>query len=184
MVIRRNMWILGVGSVMAAALAACGQQSSSSTGPSAEEKTFNLTPANASVKASFLTGQLQDLKVVERVEQGTGKVTEPPRLHATLKLKNASQDQSARLLSGKIEYMDKEGKPIALAEGRRDTSFSLPSYQSDRLDPGKDVSQDIDVPFPSTALKEKRLRDIRLDLTYIPMPYKEETVEMHVSLGG
>ena len=184
MLTRRNAWILGLGTALAAALAAFGQKADQSATPQVNEKTFSLTPASADVKASFLTGKLQDLKVTDRVEQGSGKVVDPPRLHATLKLKNTSTDQTARLISGKIEYMDADGKPISLAEARRDTSFTLPSYQSDRLDPGKDVSQDIEVPFPSAALKEKKLRDIRLELTYIPMPYKEETVQMHVSLGG
>ena len=184
MLTRRNAWILGLGTALAAALAACGQKTEQSATPQVEEKTFNLTPASADVKASFLMGQLQGLKVTERVEQGTGKVAEPARLRATLKLKNTSTDQTARLISGKIEYMDADGKPISLAEGRRDTSFTLPSYQSDRLDPGKDISQEIDVPFPTAALKAKALRDIRLDLTYIPMPYKEETVRIPVSLGG
>jgi hypothetical protein len=80
--------------------------------------------------------------------------------------------------------MNNDGKPVSPAEGRRDTTFTLSSYQSDRLDPGREASQDIDVPFPSAALKENTLRDIRLDLTYIPMPYKEETMQVHVSLGG
>lgn len=163
-------------------LAGCGQQAAQSTAPEIQHKTFALTPATVSVKASFLTGQLEDLKVTERVEQGTGKVVDPPKLRARLRLKNASADQAARLVSGRIEYTDPEGKPIPLAEGRGDTNFKFHSYSNDRLDPGMETSQDIDVPFPAVALKEKKLRDIRLELAYIPTPYREESVHIPVSL--
>lgn len=181
---RNKARILGLGAGFVATLAACGQKAEQSAAPQVQEKSFTVTPASASVKISFLTGQLQDVKVTERVEQGTGKVVDQPRLHATLKLKNTSPDQAARLISGKIIYADMEGKPISLAEGRGDTSFSLPSYQSDRLDPGKETSHDIDVPFPAAGLQTEKLGDIRLELTYIPMPYKIETVKIPVALGS
>lgn len=182
--IRRNAWQLWVGVVtLIMGLGACTQQQDQSTASAIEYKTFALAPAIAPVKAAFLTGQLQDLKVTERVEQGTGKVVDPPKLRATLKLKNVSQDRSVRLLSARIGYLDAEGKLIALAEGREDTSFKFYAYATDRLDPGMETSQDIEVPFPAAALKEKRLRDIRLELSYIPTPYTEETINIPASLA-
>ncbi|OGB95904.1 MAG: hypothetical protein A3G35_00795 [candidate division NC10 bacterium RIFCSPLOWO2_12_FULL_66_18] len=134
------------------------------------------------VKASFLTGELRDMTVQERVEQGTGKVVDPPKLRATLKLKNTSENQAVRPVSGTIEYVDAEGKPIRLAENRGDVTFKFSSYQ-ERLDPGMEVTQNIEVPFPAAALKEQKLRDIRLELAYIPTPYKEEVVSIPVSVG-
>jgi hypothetical protein len=165
---------------MALGLSACAQQE----GPAAasiEEKTFTVTPATASLKVSFLTGELQDLKILERVEQGSGRVVAPPTLRARLVLRNSSADQAARLISGKIDYADAEGRPIPLAEGRGDTDFKFYSYQ-ERLDPGAETSQDIEVPFPAAALKAKKLRDIRLELSYIPTPYREETMSIRVSV--
>ena len=173
---------LGVG-LLAMGLAACSQQEQQAAAPQIEEKSFAVSPASASVKASFLTGELRDMKVTERVEQGTGKVVDPPKLRATLKLKNTSDNQAARLISGKVEYADAEGKPIPLAEGRGDTSFKFSSYQTERLDPGQETSQSVDVPFPAAALKDKKLRDIRLELRYIPTPFKEETINIRVSVG-
>ena len=170
--------------VIAAALTACGQQEQQAGAPQVEEKTFALTPSTAAVKATFLTGELQDMKVTERVEKGTGKVVDPPKFWATLKLKNTSENQAASLILGKIEYADAEGKAIPLAEGRGDTSFKFSSYQTERLDPGMETTQRIEVPFPAAALKDKKLQDIRLELTYIPTPFKEETVNIKVSLGG
>jgi hypothetical protein len=131
-----------------------------------------------------LAGGPQDLKGTERVAHGTGKVVEPPRLHATLKLENALTDPRARFLVGKVEYVDVVGKPIASPEVRSDTSFTLPSYQPDCPGPGMDVLQGAEVPSPSPALLGRKLRDIRLDLTFIPMASKEQTVQVHVSAGG
>ncbi|MBI2456794.1 MAG: hypothetical protein HYV46_11765 [candidate division NC10 bacterium] len=180
----RRMW-WGAG-VLALALAACSQQSGQTTvAPSPqEEKTFTLTPNASSVKLAFLTGQLRDLRVTERVDRATGKVVDPPWLHATLKLKNVSTDQAARLISGKLQYLDAEGNPIALAKERGDTSFSFSTYQMDRLDPGMETSQVIEVPFIPAALEAKKLQNIRLELTFTPVPYTEEAVDIPVALKG
>ena len=172
--------------LLVSSLAACSQQMGTHGvfTISQEEKTFSLTPARAPVKAAFLTGELQHLRVSERVEQGTSKVTDPPWLHGTLWLKNGSADQTARLIGGRIEYVDSTGKPIPLAKERGDTSFTFATYPTDRLDPGMERSQAIDVPFPVEALAGGRLRDIRLQVTYAPQPFKQETVTVPVAVKG
>ena len=38
--------------------------------------------------------------------------------------------------------------------------------------------------FPAAALKAKKLKEIRLELAYIPSLYNEETVNFIVSIGG
>ncbi|MBI2152224.1 MAG: hypothetical protein HYW16_06450 [Candidatus Rokubacteria bacterium] len=60
----------------------------------------------------------------------------------------------------------------------------FPTYGAERLDPGQDATQSVDVDFPAEALKVKKLKEIRLELTYIPSPYKEETVNFTVSISG
>jgi hypothetical protein len=40
------------------------------------------------------------------------------------------------------------------------------------------------VDFPAEALKAKKLKEIRLELAYIPSPYQEEAVNFIVSIGG
>lgn len=181
---RWRAWIMGCGvGALTASLAACGQSTEQRAAPQVEEKTFSLAPASSPVAAAFLKGELQDMKVSERVEQGSGKVVDPPKFLATLKLKNTSRDQAARLVVGKIEYEDAHGTRIAPAKAREDTSFKFSSYQTVSLDPGQEVTQSIEVPFPSAALTEKSLQGIRLELTYAPTPYKEETVKIKTSLG-
>ncbi len=179
-------WV-GVTMVTTAAVAmtlGCSQQSS---GPAVVvvDKVYTVTPASVAVKAGIVTGEVTEMKVTERVEKGSGTVVSPAKLTGTLKLKNSSKDQAVRLITGKILYIDTQGQPIKLAETRTEPIIKFATYGSaERLDPGEDATQSMDVDFPVEALKAKRLKEIRLELAYIPSPYKEETVNFTVTIGG
>ncbi|HLC41217.1 MAG TPA: hypothetical protein VJO34_06260 [Methylomirabilota bacterium] len=178
---RRIALVVWLG-LLAVGLAACTQKEQGPAGSTIEEKQISLAPRAVSVKLSFLSGELKDLTIVERVRPETNVVVTPPELHATLNLTNSSNDRTVRLVGGRIEYVDAQGKPIPLAEGRQDTNFTFLAYQ-ERLDPGMAISQGIQVPFPAVGLKEKTLRDIRLELSYVPMPYVEEAASVRVSVA-
>ena len=91
-----------------------------------------------------------------------------------------------RLLGGKISYFDMVGKPIKLEDSRTEPTLKVSSSygSSERLDPGQEATQTVDAEFPVEALKAKRLKDIRLELVYIPSAFKEETLNFTVSIGG
>ena len=173
--------------VLAAAMAVmvvgCAQ-GPSATAAVVEDKTYTVTPASAKVKAGIVTGEVTELKVTERVEQGSGRVVSPAKLTGTLKLTNTSSNQTVRLVGAKIQYMDAQGRPIQLEAARNEPTLKFSTYGSERLDPGQDATQSLDVDFPAEALKAKKLREIRLELAYIPSPYQEETVNFTVSIGG
>ena len=172
--------------VLAAAVAAmtlgCSQQSG--TAVMIEDKVYTVTPASVKVKAGIVTGDVTEMKVTERVEKGSGRLVSPAKLTGTLKLKNSSANQAVRLIAGKIQYIDTQGQPIRLVEGRTEPLIRFATYCPERLDPGQDATQSVDVDFPAEALKAKKLKEIRLELAYIPSPYKEETVNFTVSIGG
>jgi uncharacterized membrane protein YeaQ/YmgE (transglycosylase-associated protein family) len=149
-----------------------------------EDKTYTVTPAAMNLKAGIVTGEVTELKVMERVEKGSDRVVTPAKLTATLKLKNTSADQTVRLVTGKILYIDAQGQPITLEDGRTEPALKFATYGNERLDPGQEASQSVDVEFPAEALKAKKLKEIRLELAYIPSPYREETVSFAVSLGA
>jgi len=161
----------------------CSQQPSG-TAAVIEDKTYTVTPASVKVKAGIVTGDVTEMKVTERVEKGSGRVVSPAKLTGTLKLKNSSKDQAVRLVGGKIQYIDAQGQPMKLEETRTEPTIKFATYGAERLDPGQDATQSLDVDFPAEALKAKKLREIRLELTYIPSPYKEETVTFTVVIGG
>ncbi len=155
----------------------------SATAAVIEDKTYSVTPAAMKVKAGIVTGEVTEMKVTERVEQGSGRVTSPAKLTAKVVLKNSSTNQTVRLIAGKIQYIDAQGQPIKLEDARTEPALKFATYGSDRLDPGQEATQSLDVDFPAEALKAKKLKEIRLELAYIPSPYKEETVNFSVAIG-
>jgi hypothetical protein len=177
---------MAVATVMVAIAAFAGCSKGTEPAPTAQldSKTIALKPTSSSVQLGFLTGELTDLTVSQTVNTTTGETVQPPKLRATLKLRNASSDQVARLVSGRVEYLDAGGKSIPLAKDRQDTSFKFYSYQGDRLDPGMETSQGIEVPFPMSAMKDGHLADVRLRVAYIPSPFRTESASVAVSMAN
>ncbi len=149
-----------------------------------EDKTYTVTPASVTVKAGIITGEVTELKVMERVEQGSNRVVSPAKLTGTLRLKNTSANQAVRLVAGKILYIGANGRPIELEDSRTEPVVKFTTYGSERLDPGQEGTQSLDVEFPAEALKAKTLKEIRLALAYIPSPYREESINFIVSIGA
>jgi len=161
----------------------CAQQQS---GPAVviEDKVYAVTPNSVSVKAGIMIGQVTEMKITERIEKGSGNVVSPAKLSGKLLLKNSSADQTVRLIEGKIQFIDATGQPIKVEEKRVEPTFKFASYgMSERLDPGQEVTQDVDVDFPAEALQAKKLKTIRLELVYLPASYREESVNLAVSIG-
>jgi uncharacterized membrane protein YeaQ/YmgE (transglycosylase-associated protein family) len=181
------MWRWGLG---AASVAALGWMilgpapQPAATAAVIEDKTYTVTPASVKVKAGILTGEVTELKVTERVEKGSDRVTTPAKLTGTLRLKNASANQTVRLIDGKMQYIDAQGQPIKLEDARTEPTVKFATSGSERLDPGQEATQSLDVEFPADALKAKTLKEIRLEFAYIPSPYREETVNFAVSIGA
>ena len=150
-----------------------------------EDKTYVVTPAAVKVKAGIVTGEVTDMKVAERVEKGSDRIVTAAKLTGMLKLKNTSANQTVRLLEGKLRYIDAKGQPIKLEDARTEPTFKFATYgSSERLDPGQEAMQSLDVEFPAEALKPNSLKEIRLEFAYIPSPYREETVNIPVSIGA
>jgi hypothetical protein len=175
----------------AASLAALAVLTAACTPPQApkgaaiSDKVYVVTPNALTAKGGLMSGQLTEMRVIERVEDGSGRIDQPARLTGKLVLKNVSNDQSLRLLGGKLLYIDMQGKPIPLEDKRTEPTLKVSnSYGSqERLDPGQDASQSVEAEFPAEALKMKRLKEIRLELLYLPSPYKQETMNFGVSVA-
>jgi hypothetical protein len=170
--------------VLAAVSTACAPPQSAKA-PAVNDKTYAVSPADLTVKGSLLSGALTGMKVVERVEDGSGRVDQAARLTGKLVVTNLSKDQSVRLVGGNLVYIDMQGKPIALEDNRTAPTLKLTSsYGSqERLDPGQDLSQPVEAEFPVAALQMKRLKEIRLELLYIPSAYRQETMNFGVSIA-
>jgi len=135
-------------------------------------------------KAGIVTGEVREMAVIERIEQRSGRVALRSKLSAKVVLKNGSANQALRLFGGKIQYLDVQGQPIKLEGILRGPALRFSASGSDLLDPGQEATQPMDVDFPAEALRAKRVKEIRLDLVYIPVPYRDETVRLNVTIGG
>jgi hypothetical protein len=151
-----------------------------------EDKLYTVTPDRVTVKTGIVNGEMTDMKVTERVEKGSGRIAAPAKLTGQLKLTNASTDQTVRLVGGKIMYIDDKGQVIKIEEARTEPVLKFPtSYNTpDRLDPGQEATQPVEVDFPAAALQAKKLKEIRIELVYIPSSYKQQTANFAVSIGG
>ncbi|MGE5850380.1 MAG: hypothetical protein ACM362_09660 [Candidatus Methylomirabilota bacterium] len=181
------MWkwagVMVVTMAVAAITLGCSQQPAG-TAAVIEDKVYTVTPAAVQVKAGIVTGDVTEMKVTERVEKGSGRIVSPAKLTGKLVLKNTSKNQAVRLVGGKLQYIDAQGQPIKVAEAQTEPTIKFATYGAETLDPGKDATQFMDVDFPAEALKAKKLKEIRLELVYIPSPYKEEAVNFTVAIGG
>jgi len=173
-----------VTTAVAAMTLGCSQQPLSAPAVVVEDKVYTVTPASVQVKAGILTGEVTEMKVTERIEKGSDRVVAPAKLSGKLKLKNTSKNHAVRLITGKLQYIDAQGQPIKIGEGRTEPLIKFASYGPERLDPGQEAIESLDVDFPADALKAKKLKEIRLELAYIPSPYKEEAVNFTVAISG
>lgn len=171
-----------IATAAAATLTACAPKSAVSTAL-IEDKVYAVTPASVTIRTGIVTGELTEMKVTERVEQGSGRIDTPARLSGTLKLKNSSTDQTVRLLGATIRYIDSQGQLIKVEQARTEPAIRFTSSGSDRLDPGQDASQSVEVDFPADALKAKKLKELRVELTYVPAAYRQETANVAVAIG-
>ena len=177
-------------SVVAASAAIAVMIVGCSQGPAAPkvltlDKFYSVTPDALKVNGGLVAGEVSAMKVTEIVEEGSGRVATPAKLTGTLVLKNVSKDQTVRLLAGRILYLDMQGKAIPLEDNRTAPVLKVSEYGSqERLDPGQYISQAMEVEFPVEALKAKRLKEIRVELSYIPSFYREESLSFPVAISA
>jgi hypothetical protein len=177
--------IVAASAAVAATMFGCSQQAAAPLAV-VKDRVYTVTPDAMKVKAGLVTGEVTQMKITERVEEGTGRIASAAKLTGTLVLKNVSSDQTVRLLGGKIRYIDPQGKTIKLEDNRTEPMLRVASQygNQERLDPGQFTSQSMEAEFPAEALQAKRLKEIRVELSYIPSFYREETLNFAVSIGG
>jgi hypothetical protein len=167
---------------VAAALLGCTPKTPGVT-TTLEDKVYSVTPPAMVVKAGIVTAELTEMQITERVEKESGTVETPAKLTAKLKLQNSSPDQTVRLISGNIVYVDQRGEPIKVEEARSEPVIRFATGTSSQLDPGQDSTQSINVDFPASALRAQALKEIRLDLIYTPTAFRRESGSLPVRIG-
>src|SRR6266852_9114397 len=116
--------VMAVSAAVAAMMFGCSPQPSA-TVAMVKDKIYSVTPAAMKVKSGIVTGELTEMKVTERVEEGSGRIASPAKLSGKLVLKNTSSDQTVRLIAGKISYIDSQGRAIKLEENRTEPTIRV-----------------------------------------------------------
>src|SRR5258708_6687900 len=93
--------VTAVSAAVAAMMFGCSPQPSA-TVAMVKDKPSSVTPAAMKVKSGIVTGELTEMKVTERIEEGAGRITSPAKLTGKRARKNASSDPSLRPIGGKV----------------------------------------------------------------------------------
>lgn len=166
----------------AAAFSGCTEQTPP-RGVLTDEKVYAVTPDRVTVTVGPVTGEVTELKVIERVERKSGRIDTPARLSGKLDLRNSSAEHSVRLLGGRIHYIGADGGAIKL-EGRAEPNIRFSPFGNDRMEPGQHVTHAVDVDFPAAALASGAPLEIRLELVFLSSLVARETARFAVSVGG
>ncbi len=176
-------WIL----VSAAMAAGCSPHPAAIAAMSSD-RVYSVTPDSLRVQAGGVAGEILRMRVTERIEEGSGRITSPARLSGRLFLENVSADATIHLIGGSIAYLDAQGQSIPLENGRAEPKirFGAADDTSGRLEPGKSATELLYAEFPAAALQANRLKAIQLRLDFSPLStvLGEERLNFAVSIGG
>jgi hypothetical protein len=139
-----------------------------------EQITKNLVPPKAEVKGQAFLVELSDLKVVTTVNIASKEIIGTPSLKGHIKITNKSKD-ILDIQALTLEYLDEAGKPIPYKpEEKIEKVYSFwKALQPEGITEGS-----LDVTIPRTAVKEKTLAKIEVNLVYVPSPLKRETLTL------
>lgn len=150
-------------------------------GPAREEVAFPLRRPMIEGQGPALAIAVTDLRVVQTVERGTGKVVVQPHLREVMRITNRSPREAVQIERIRLEYIGRAGKAIGDATVRV-TPFATGA--GEKLEPEKTLERELDVALPEELAREKSLAGIRVAVGYIPWRVRDEVVRMAVRLEG
>ena len=142
--------------------------------PTQEQITKNLVPPKVEVKGQAFFVELTDLKVITTVNIASKEIVETPNLKGKIKITNKSKD-ILDIQAVTLEYLDEAGKPIPYKPEEK--IMKVYSFWK-ALQPEGITEGSLDVTIPTSAIKEKSLRKIEVNLVYVPSPLKRETLTL------
>jgi hypothetical protein len=142
--------------------------------PKQERVEKNLVPPKAELKTQNFAVELTDLKVAMTVDTASKEITETPNLRGRIKVTNTSKD-NIDIQGITLDYMDEGGKVIAFKSGEKIAKASM--YMK-AMKPEESFEGTLDATIPRSAVKEKVLGKIEINLVYVPSPLKRETLTL------
>jgi hypothetical protein len=147
--------------------------------PKQERITKNLVPEKAEVKGENFLLELSDLKVITLVDTASKEIVETPSLEGHVKITNVSKG-ILDIQAVTFEYLDETGKSIPFKSGEKIAKvYSFwKAIKPEEMTEGSLYN----VTLPKTAVKEKALRKIEVNLVYVPSALKRETLTLSEKL--
>ena len=142
--------------------------------PKQEQITKNLVPPKAEIKGQTFVVELSDLKVVMFADIASKEIAGTPSLKGRIKITNKSKGV-LDIQAVTLEYLDEAGKPIPYKSDERIAKV-YPFWKA--LEPEGMTEGSLDVTIPVSAVKEKLLKKIEVNLVYIPSPLKRESLTL------
>jgi hypothetical protein len=142
--------------------------------PKQEQITKNLVPPKAELTGPAFLVEINDLKVTTLVNTASKEIVETPTLKGNVKITNKSKD-ILDIQAITLEYLDEAGKPIPYKPEEK--IVKVYSFWK-ALQPEAFTEGSLDVTIPTSAIKEKSLRKIEINLVYVPSPLKRETLTL------
>ena len=168
-----KIFIIFIGLSLAIGFFGCATEQKTET-PKQEQITKNLVPPKAEVKGQAFLVELTDLKVVMTVNIASKEIVETPSLKGSIKITNKSKD-ILDIQALTFEYLDEAGKPIPYKSEEKIVKV-YPFWKA--LQPEGMTEGSLDVTIPMSAIKEKPLGKLEVNLVYVPSPLKRETLTL------
>jgi hypothetical protein len=140
--------------------------------PTEEQITKNLVPPKADVKGQAFFVELNDLKVVTTLNIASKEIVGTPNLKGNIKITNKSKD-ILDIQAVTLEFLNEAGKPIPYKPEEK-VEKVYPFWKV--LQPEGTAEGSLNVTIPMSAIKEKSLGKIEVNLVYVPSPLKRETL--------
>ena len=80
--------VMAASAAVVAMMAGCSPQPTT-IAAAIKDKVYTVSPDAVKVKAGIVTGEVSEMKVTERVEEGSGRVTSPAKLSGKLEIGRA-----------------------------------------------------------------------------------------------
>lgn len=159
-------------------LVACEKKSEVAQAPTTEQVDVAMTLASQQIKGEQFTLELSDIKIVKTVDMKTKELTGAPFLRGSIKIINNSK--SILDVQGvTLQYLDSSGNPIPFKSGEKKVAYS--TYWAD-LKPGREAENFLDLTVPMSAVKDKSLASIQVNVVYIPTPLKREALQAPINI--
>ena len=150
----------------------CTKKEEKAEAPKQKEITKNLVPPKAEIQGEKFLIELSDLRTVIVEDIASKEIVETPGLKAQIRITNLTKNV-LDIEAITLEFLDEAGKPIEFESGEKAANTHL--YLK-IIKPEESFKANLDATIPRSAIKQKSLSKLEINLVYTEIPFKRETI--------